>query len=100
MAMYDNGEGVAQDYSEALKWLLKAAEQGYAIVQCTIGLMCVLDKGIPQNYVIAYAWMNLAAMKEPVSAEGRDIFVSFMTEEQIVEGEKLSKAFLEGNFDY
>jgi len=25
-----NGEGVEQDYAEAVKWYIKAAEQGYA----------------------------------------------------------------------
>ena len=29
-AMYYNGEGVPQDYKEAVKWQRKAAEQGYA----------------------------------------------------------------------
>lgn len=29
--MYFNGDGVRQDYAEALKWYRKAAEQGYAL---------------------------------------------------------------------
>jgi TPR repeat protein len=31
--MYDNGQGVAQDYKTALKWYLLAAEQGLARAQ-------------------------------------------------------------------
>ena len=27
--MYDNGQGVQQDYKEAVKWYRKAAEQGH-----------------------------------------------------------------------
>ena len=27
---YDNGEGVLQDYKEAVKWYTKAAEQGHS----------------------------------------------------------------------
>ena len=35
---YYNGEGVAQDYAEAVKWWRKAAEQGYADAQYNLGL--------------------------------------------------------------
>jgi TPR repeat protein len=38
-AMYDNGNGVAQDYAEAVKWYRKAADQGYADAQNRLGLM-------------------------------------------------------------
>jgi len=31
--MYDKGQGVPQDYAEALKWYRKAAEQGFAEAQ-------------------------------------------------------------------
>jgi TPR repeat protein len=30
LSMYDDGEGVTQDYAEALKWFRKADEHGYA----------------------------------------------------------------------
>jgi TPR repeat protein len=32
--MYANGEGVPQDYAEAVKWYRKAAEQGNAENHC------------------------------------------------------------------
>ena len=31
--MYAKGEGVRQDYKEAVKWFRKSAEQGYAVGQ-------------------------------------------------------------------
>ena len=37
--MYRNGEGVPQDYKEAVKWYRLAAEQGDAIAQTNLGIM-------------------------------------------------------------
>jgi uncharacterized protein len=37
--MYDNGNGVVQDYAEAVKWYRLAAEQGNAQAQYNLGLM-------------------------------------------------------------
>jgi TPR repeat protein len=31
--MYANGQGVPQDYGEAIRWYRKAAEQGFADAQ-------------------------------------------------------------------
>jgi TPR repeat protein len=35
--MYYGGEGVPQDYAEAVKWYRKAADQGYAPAQAGLG---------------------------------------------------------------
>ena len=37
--MYDNGEGVPQDYAEAVRWYRLAAEQGNASAQFNLGSM-------------------------------------------------------------
>src|SRR5271155_3469828 len=37
-AIYDKGNGVAQDYVEAVKWYRKAADQGFAQAQANLGL--------------------------------------------------------------
>ena len=34
-----NGQGVAQDYAQALDWFRKAADQGNADAQCNLGSM-------------------------------------------------------------
>ncbi|KAF8947428.1 hypothetical protein BGZ52_007849, partial [Haplosporangium bisporale] len=36
--LYDDGQGVPQDYSQAMKWYLKAADQGDMDAQLNIGL--------------------------------------------------------------
>lgn len=37
--MYKNGEGIAEDNFEAVKWYKRAAEQGYASAQNNLGNM-------------------------------------------------------------
>src|SRR5215472_11160860 len=37
-------QGVVQDFHEALTWFRKAADQGYAQAQFTLGLMCANGK--------------------------------------------------------
>ena len=36
---YAKGQGVTQDYQEALKWFRLAAEQGFPPAQCCLALM-------------------------------------------------------------
>jgi uncharacterized protein len=37
--MYQNGQGVPQNYTEALKWFRLAANQGYGPAQSSLGFM-------------------------------------------------------------
>ena len=37
--MYYNGQGVAKNYAEAMKWFRKAADQGSANAQYGLGVM-------------------------------------------------------------
>jgi len=37
--MYYTGEGVPQDFKEAVKWIRKSAEQGYAKAQDNLGVL-------------------------------------------------------------
>ena len=48
--MYEHGEGVRQDYAEAVRWYRKAAEQGYAEAQNNLGLMYDQGQGVRQDY--------------------------------------------------
>jgi len=60
-AMYEKGEGVPQDYKEAVKWYQLAAEQGDADAQYNLGLMHSNGQGISQNDKEAIKWYRLAA---------------------------------------
>ena len=46
--MYAKGQGVPQDYAEAVKWYRLAAEQGFAMAQDNLGLMYKNGQGVPQ----------------------------------------------------
>lgn len=50
---YARGEGVSQDYSEAVRWYRKAAEQGYAPAQYGLGFSYALGQGVSQDYAQA-----------------------------------------------
>ena len=58
--MYANGEGVPQDYAEAVKWYRRAAEQGYAAAQYNLGAVYATARGVPQDYAEAVKWYRRA----------------------------------------
>lgn len=59
--MYSLGEVVAQDYAEAMKWYLKAADQGHAGAQGLMGMTYYQGEGVPRDYAEAMKWLRLAA---------------------------------------
>ncbi|MDE2760536.1 MAG: tetratricopeptide repeat protein [Paracoccaceae bacterium] len=78
--MYLYGEGVPQDYGEAVKWYRLAAEQGDDEAQYELGNMYYNGVGIPQNYIVAHAWVNLASANGYSDAqELRDNIASYLT---------------------
>ena len=55
------GQGVPQDYKEAVRLYRLSAEQGN-FAQCTIQLGLIMlfqGKGVPQDYVLAYMWWSI-----------------------------------------
>ena len=58
--MYLRGEGVAQDYGEAVRLYRLAAEQGDAEAQTILGEMYLLGRVVPQDDVEAARWFRLA----------------------------------------
>jgi TPR repeat protein len=92
--MYATGEGVTQDYNEALKWYTKAAEQGYAAAQHNLGKMYWNGHGVPEDFVQSYKWLNLAAAQGNETAkEGRDALRTLMTLSQVAEAQRMSSEF-------
>ena len=58
---YREGYGTAVDHVEAVKWVQKAAKQGYARAQCNLGDMYELGDGVEQSYEKAAEWYRKAA---------------------------------------
>lgn len=59
--MYANGQGVPENYGEALKWLQKAAEHGEAKAQFSVGVLYFKGLGMPKNHAEALTWYRRAA---------------------------------------
>ncbi len=51
----------AKDYAQALSWYRKAADQGYAPAQDSIGDLYYYGRGVKQDYAQAAAWFRKAA---------------------------------------
>src|SRR3972149_3978176 len=54
--MYALGQGVRQDYVEAVKWYRKAADLGHVPAQFNLGLMYGMGQGVPQDFVQSHMW--------------------------------------------
>ena len=67
--MYDNGQGVAQSYSEAVKWYRKAADQGEASAQFNLGNMYDIGRGVAHSDTEALKWYRKAADQGDASAQ-------------------------------
>lgn len=60
--MYGDGQGVAKNPSESLKWLRRAAEQGYADAQVDLGSRYSFGwEGVPEDDAEAVKWYRRAA---------------------------------------
>ena len=88
--IYINGNGVPINYGEALRWYKKAALQGHADAQYSVGLM--YDKGhigIPKNNETAYVWYKLSSEQGQEDAKRNFISVeNLMTTSEIERAEK------------
>jgi TPR repeat protein len=83
--MYDKGQGITADDTEAIKWYERAARQGFLRAQYDLGLMLLHGEGIEQpDYLKAYAWFSIAADKGDKDAiEKRDLLEIRMNEPTI-----------------
>ncbi len=67
--MYYLGQGVPQDYAQAMIWFRKAAEQGEATAQYNLGVMYSQGQGVPQDYAQAMIWYRKAAEQGNANAQ-------------------------------
>jgi len=80
MVLYLSGAAIAQtptsfkqavdaqyskDYVKAAQLYRQGANRGHAASQHELGMMYLLGQGVPQDFVEAYKWFNLAAAYEP-----------------------------------
>src|SRR5947208_1871165 len=58
---YQTGQGVAQNYSEAVAWFRRASDQRDPSAQCYLGFCYQTGTGVPQDFVEAVRWFRAAA---------------------------------------
>jgi TPR repeat protein len=59
--LYERGEGVNQNYNEALKWYRLAAAQGNNFARLVVGSFYYAGRGVTKNYEEAFKWFLKAA---------------------------------------
>ena len=57
---YEEGQGLSQDYGQAIYWWRKAAEQGDAEAQYSLGICYAEGIGVDRDSKQAEYWKNLA----------------------------------------
>jgi putative methionine-R-sulfoxide reductase with GAF domain len=94
-ARYATGEGVPQDYSEAVRWFSMAAEQGHVVSQATLGAYYWAGRGVPQNLVKAYFWSVLAQAGGDEASKYRvSVLASRMPHAQVVAAQQQANDWL------
>ena len=67
--MYANGQGVARNDTEAVRWFRLAADQGNALGQFQLGFMYARGRGVPQDHSEAAKWYSLSADQSYAQAQ-------------------------------
>ena len=81
--MYHTGEGIGQDFDDAIHWYESAARQGDANAMNNMAIMYGMGEGVEQSNVEAYAWFALAASRGSAdAAANRDLAAQEMTPEE------------------
>lgn len=88
--MYYEGKGViSPNYRKAAELFTEAAELGSSYAKNNLGLMYYEGKGVPQDYVKAYMWFNIAATNGNETArKNRSLTAELMSRNQIAEAQK------------
>lgn len=79
------------DLRAAARWYQKAAAAGLTSAMTNLGLLYLQGAGVPQDYVLGYMWINLAAGSGQRDAiRVREAISSRMTPAQVNEAQRLA----------
>ena len=95
-------QGTAAQDTEQLEQgvaLIKtAAARGDAFGQYQLALLYGSGTGVPQDYIAAHAWANLASARGMAEAgRSRDLFAKLMTPEQIAQAQTQARTYVAEN---
>lgn len=94
-AHYATGDGVTQDYTEAVAWFTRAAEQGHVVAQGTLGAYYWNSLGVHQDLNQAYFWSILAqAGGDQASKYRASILASRLTRAEVIAAQQQANDWL------
>ena len=97
--MYDNGEGVPQDYKEAVKWFRLSAEQRVAEAQTNLGFMYDNGYGVLQDNTVAHMWYNIgSANGHELGGSNRDKISKEMTPAAIEKAQAMARECMNSGY--
>ena len=73
-------------------------EQGHPVAQVNLGFLYKNGDGLPQNYLLAHMWYNIASKKEKRNEHWRDGIETFMTPAEISEAQRRARICMETNY--
>ena len=62
--MYANGKGVQQNYAEAAKWWLRAAEGGHLLAAANVSMLYRGGAGVKPDANLANKWAKFVADRD------------------------------------
>ena len=89
--------GRPPNYEAAAAWYRAAAEQGDPDAQVLLAFAYSIGEGVPEDYIAAHMWVNLAAANLPTgkarnaALQLRDQLAAKMTPAQITDAQKLAR---------
>jgi TPR repeat protein len=98
--MYDEGQGVPQNYSEAFKWFRQAVEHG-ADLSFNIAVIYQDGRGVLQDNVRAHMWYNISSAREGndgIAAKWRDWIAKKMTLEDISKAQTMAQVCMSSGY--
>jgi TPR repeat protein len=81
-------------------WYRKAADQGLVEAQYNLGMMYYNGRSVPEDYALAYMWLNLAASRavdteiRDGAIKARDLVAAKMTPDQIAEAQRMAREWV------
>ncbi|MXS84928.1 sel1 repeat family protein [Nitrosomonas sp. HPC101] len=93
--LYLTGKGTLQDFSEASKWFILAAEQNHPLAQYELGLLYQIGQGVEIDNEKSYVWFNLAAAAGVEQAAlARDKALRSLSRAQLASAQKTAREWL------
>ncbi len=93
------GNGGSENDKAAAKWFNKAARQGHADAQISLGLMYENGRGVPANYLRAYMWYHLGSYNgNKTGSENKAKLAKKWNIAQTLQAQEMSSRCLESDY--